>query len=258
MALGGGGPFAKTRYEYRYSPELEHQPDASGAAEQALLLEPEKGTTWRLGVRRMRSSRFGIQALYGSVGFPLSGASGPLQVGLEYTSTQPPDYIPIPVVFTTSTPRPDPEGDLELDFLCFNLLGRARTEKRIQLGFSGGLSLFRVEADFASLGYQTFWLGGHGVLFSEIHEFGVESEGGHSVGGNLGIEIDASVNERWRVFGEVRAFFSPAVDLKLEVSRGTEGEQEIWDLRPGDIGPLPPLAIDPSFVSLTAGVRIGL
>ena len=48
----------------------------------------------------MLGPRIGIEAPYGGVDLPLNGVSTPLQVNLEYVSTQPPDYIPTPATFS--------------------------------------------------------------------------------------------------------------------------------------------------------------
>ncbi|MDH3427998.1 MAG: hypothetical protein OEM23_06140, partial [Gemmatimonadota bacterium] len=199
-----------------------------------------------------------FQTLYGSNGFPLGGTSSPLRVDLEYTSTQPPDYIPTPATFSGSTEWSDPEGDVDVEYLCFNGLARVRRGERVQLAFSGGVTFFSIEADVASLGYETFWLGGHGVLFSEIYELVAESERKTSVGANLGIELAIPLGDRWKVVGDVRAFLSPTVDLPLEPAGVANADQVIRDVYLADVGPLVPLPLDPSFVSLSVGMRMSL
>jgi hypothetical protein len=255
-ALGAGRLGADTSYEHRLTPAFEGQPEASGTAAQDLELDGAEDITWRVGARRMLGPRVGIEALYGGIGLPLSGVSTPLRVDLEYVSTQPPDHIPTPATFSGSTDVSDPEGDIDVAFLCINLVTRAREGGRVQLDFSGGVSLFSFETHVAGLGYQTFWLGGHGVLFTEIYELTAESERKSSVGANLGLELAVAVSDRWKIFGEARAFLSSTVKVLPEPSAVINADQVIRDLALSDIKPLTPLEVEPSFVSLSIGLRI--
>jgi hypothetical protein len=209
----------------------------------------------------MSSPRLGVQVLVGGADVPLGGVSTPLEVDVEYTSTQPPDYVPTPATFASSTPWPAPTGDVELDYLCLNVVARARTQKKIQLGLSGGVSVFSFEAEVSSLGFQEFWLGGHGVLFVETYEIRVESDRGSTVGANLGGEIDVRLSDRWRAFAEVRAFSSPRADLQLEPREIVIRNQARADLSLREIGShldLERLTVDPSFLSVSAGLRVTL
>jgi hypothetical protein len=261
LAIGASQWDLATTYEHTFAPVFRAQPEATGAADHDLALEGHGDTVWRLGLRRMLNSRHGVQLLLGRADAQLSGVSSLYQVGIAYTSVQPPDYIPRPETFASSMPWPDPEGDLETDFICVNALIRVGNPRRVRLALSGGPTLFSLEADFSTLGYQTFWLGGHGVLFTEIYEIRVETDRTRRLGANLGAEIDFRLGDRWAAFGEVRFFFSSPIDVELRAEEIVNRDLVISELSLDEIEPhlnLSRLELDPSFSTLSIGVRVGL
>jgi hypothetical protein len=261
LALGASRSDFASSYEHTFAPVFQSQPDATGVASQDLALAADDDTTWRLGLRRMLDSRLGLQLLLGRADAQLTGASSLYQVAIEYTSLQPPDYVPRPETFASSMSWPDLEGELGLDFLCVNAVVRVGTPNRVRFALSGGLTLFNLEADFSSLGYQTFWLGGHGVLFTEIYEIRVETDRARRLGANLGAEIGFPLGNRWTAFGEVRFFFSSSVDVELRAAEIVNRDRVISELPLEEIEPhlnLNRLELDPSFWTFSLGVRVGL
>ena len=99
------------------------------------------------------------------------------------------------------------------------------------------------------------------MLFMETYEIRVESDRGSTVGGNLGGEIDVRLGDRWRAFAEVRAFSSSAADLRLAPREIVIRDQVRDDLSLREIGSqldLGRLTVDPSFLSVSAGIRFRL
>jgi hypothetical protein len=261
LAVGEGHWDLATTYEHSFAPVLRAQPEATGAANHHLALGAEGDPAWRVGLRRLLGSRLGLQFLFGKADAELGGVSSAYQVGIEYTSVQPPDYVPRPETFTSSMPWPDPRGDLEAGFVCVNALLRVENPRRVRFALSGGPTLLSFEADFTSLGYQTFWLGGHGVLFTEIYEIRVAADRTRRLGANLGAEIDFRFGERWAVLAEVRFFLSPSIDVELRAAEIVNRDQVIRALSIEEIEPhlnLSRLELDPSFSTFSIGLRVGL
>ena len=262
LSLAGGIARSdfEASYSHRFEPVVDYQPDSTGVGAQDLFLKGRDGSVWQLGLERSFGRRFGGQVLLGMGSFEIEGTSSPLEIELQYTSTQPPDYIPRPAEYTESFPWTEPQGNLELDYLCINAAARFWTDKKTTLVLSGGPTLYSVEAEFESLGYATIWQGGHGVLFSGTYDLKAESARARDVGANIGIGLALRVSERIGVLAEARAFVLSTVDVRVEPTKAfrIDENREVPVSEIASRLSLEPLHIDPSFVSFSVGARVSL
>lgn len=262
LSLAGGMARSdfEASYSHRFETVVEYQLDSNVVGAQDLLLKGRDGSLWQLGLERSFGRRFGGQVLLGMGSFEIEGTSSPLEIGLQYTSTQPPDYIPTPAEYTESFPWTEPQGDLELEYLCVNVGARFWTDKKTGLVLSGGPTLYSVEAEFESLGYVTYWQGGHGVLFAGTYDLKAESARARDIGANVGIGLDLRVSERIGVLAEARAFVLSTVDVRLEPTKAfrIDEDREVPVNEIASRLSLEPLHIDPSFVSFSVGARVSL
>ncbi len=205
----------------------------------------------------MPAERVGIQVLLDTFETSLEGESSSYDVTLDYVSKPPPDYAPRQNRYTSSRYLPEPEGNTRNLVFSGNLVlttGGGSTRG----AFSGGLSVFRTKTSFSSLGFTTFWEGGHSVLFLENYELKAATEPtvrlGFNVGGELAVDLGPSVG--LSIDGRYFHAASTNVDIQLTdilnldeiiVREGLQDLQE--QMSPG------PVEIEPSFFRLSFGLK---
>jgi hypothetical protein len=199
---------------------------------------------------------FGFQILASHFQTALSGANPPYDVALDYVSRPPPDYAPVQVSFTGSSPWPETEGHLRVFSLSANGLARLR-RGRLTADFSGGLSYFNLRGEARSLGYTRLWLGGHSVLFLE--EFGIEFslEPTHQLGLNVGSQLSYSLGGKVELAMDGRYFFAPAARTDVRLTRIVRPEYRAGDSIveiEEQMGPRS-MEISPSFLLLGFGLK---
>jgi len=179
-----------------YTPTLQFSESGTGIAGQTLALDSGSAPALTLGIDLWPSRRAGIQLLVDWTSADIGGSSSPYSIRLEYEARQPPDYEPRQYVVERTTPWPDPSGELQRLTLALNGLTRWDASRHVAVTLSGGVTSTRLTGDLDSLGFTSFRLGGHSVLFSEEHRVGMELDPVWVTGFDLGATIEYALSGR--------------------------------------------------------------
>jgi hypothetical protein len=263
LTITGGptvvAPRIDAAYLSRYSPPMEGE--YTSEAEQALQLEGRRSAGFWIALAWFPGGRLGLETRVDVGGDGMTGLSGPYDVRLRYHARQPPDHMLREYEFTRSTTVPSAETSLRLVVVAANAAVRLNPEGRVHGTLSGGLSLGTMRGRLAPVGFTTFRLGGHAVLFSD--QYGVELVFGPTtrIGVNAGGDLDIPLSGRVAVVlgGRLMAFrdaqMNARVGNRIDFSDAvtTRSAQEIQRL----LQPAP-LRLRPRFAAVSAGLRIGL
>jgi hypothetical protein len=96
---------------------------------------------------------------------------------------------------------------------------------RLNATISGGLSYYRLSGTAQPLGYTTFRLGGHSVLFSDEYHLVISIEPTAVLGFNAGGEINVPLGRRGAVVIGYRYLGGPTKDVPVRVSSILNADQ---------------------------------
>ena len=210
------GPGTETTLATSYTPVIRNFVSA-GQAGQELQLDAATQAGFELGASYFPVRHAGLQVLVGHDRFDLSGLSSPYVVHLEYTALFPPSYAPTPVVVDRSESWPDAAGDADQWTVCVNGVGRWSLGLSVRGQLSGGLTYVRMKAAVRPLGYSSFQLGGHSVLFSNLYELELSTRAASSLGFNAGGGLDIRLSPRLWLTTDLRYVNGGTVSAPLEV-----------------------------------------
>jgi hypothetical protein len=250
-------PQVDTTLTTSYAPELRFGTVTSSSAGQTLQITGENGVGFEAGAALFFTESAGVQVLFGSDRFDLTGTNGPYTTHLDYISRQPPDNAPRSVVIDNQKDWPDTEGQLKQRDLSFNLVGRWRMGGRAVGQVSGGLTYFRVEGVVSPVGYTVYHLGGHSVLFPEEYELELAVEPSHGWGFNAGGTLDIGLGRHAALTADVRYLGGQSIAAPTTVAQILNQDEivlldEIASIQEG----LQPPAVEIQPNRLRAGVGI--
>lgn len=204
-----------------YAPPLAAGTSLSSRATQRLAVDPGFARGVEAGVNVFLTPRFGLQGLVGIAWADVSGRNEPYDVTLRYEARQPPDYVPRPYVYSQTTPWPDTAGTLRTTWWAAGAVARWWTPGGAAGGtVGGGLGFERYDGEIESLGYTSFRLGGHSVLFPFEHRVIVTPAGGGTVvRPYLRGDLHRRVGPRAALMAGVRMHFGSRRELPLRVER---------------------------------------
>jgi hypothetical protein len=159
---GAGAAIYRHDYPLAFADAL---PGAHGF--QQLNIEPKWGEGIQGGLCFFLTDSFGLKLSFIYSRHKLGGVNSPYGIQMNYTTRMPPDYKEIEITHNSSTEWMATEGRLES--LAFSLNAQFRFPlSRIATGMvSVGPGILCAFGRFSALGYSEYWLGGHGVLFSD-------------------------------------------------------------------------------------------
>lgn len=248
----------------RYSPPL-----AGSIAGQTVRFAGANAKGIGAGLDVFFTSHLGLQALFETDQFDLSGASGDYDVLLNYTARQPPDYdersysssatfTACGVTQTWGCVSPT-SGSLRQTSLGFNLVGRWPAGRRLNLELSGGLSYIDLRGDAQPLRYTVFETGGHSTLFSEQYQLAYSFGPAHAVGVNAGATIDIALGRFVALTADARVIRGGDVSAPVTIT-GVVNEAEVIFLQdPATIQQTlhpPDVSFSPSRARLLLGLKI--
>ncbi|HSF16245.1 MAG TPA: hypothetical protein VLK65_11900 [Vicinamibacteria bacterium] len=259
-------PALDTRYDASYTPsrvlginQLFTDPDPRSSARQLLTLQGDTGVGFGLGVNVLPHSVLGFQFLLDRARVDIVGENPPHEVNVTYDTIAFPNPDPIVSSAHFRFEWPDTQGTLEETTLSFNLATRFGTGRVVSGSVSGGLSYFRFHVEAERIGAHAAWLGGHAVLFSELHEMTYSTSVTDALGFNVGGQLDVGLGSHVAVFADGRFLKAPetasavGLDEHLSADIVTVPLQQIEAFLA-----LPPLEIDPSYVRLLFGLKLKL
>jgi hypothetical protein len=260
VALGAGASIGNagldTAYRSRYLPAFDGE--HSGEAGQRFHLAGRRAEAWWASLAWF-PGRFGFEARVDAGRFVADAGSGPYEIAFHYQARQPPDYVPRDYTLMRSGSWGPVKASFHHATVSANAAARVNPRGRVRGTASGGLSLGAVSGRLAPVGYTTFRLGGHAVLFSE--EYGIEVAFARTMalGLNAGgdVEIPLSPRTALVVAGRLLAFR----DLRMaaRVTDRMEMRDAFTPLSPGDIERVlqpPPLSLKPTLATASAGLRV--
>jgi len=215
------------------------------------------------------SRRFGLQALLLRGSSDILSPSTPYDVSLQYTSRQPPLGEEQLVQINQSTPWPTTTVSLtELTIGVNGVVRLARGQGgqggqvgRVAATISGGLSFNRMSGTVQPLGFTTFQLGGHSVLFQNDYRLEVALEPAESIGFNVGGDVDIAVGRHAAIVVGYRYVGGPKVELPLRPKTILNPDQIIFQESIADITEqyaVAPVRIGASGSRVVAGLKFRL
>lgn len=243
------------RYTLDYSPGFE---DSSVA--QDLTVQGQAGAGWNAGLFYPLNRQVGLKFAVNYSRNPLGGENSPYEISLQYISIQPPDYQPHEVSDQVSLAWVPTRGHLKSLSLLLNLqyIFSAADSWTASLSAGGGLGTSWGQIHY--LGYSDYWLGGHGVLFSELDllKLKIPSSSGLVLDADieLGFKLSEKISLATRLACLFRPNFSatPVIDDVLAYYSLDKVSGEKLELVRSRLK-LHSLKINPSLLNLNIGIK---
>jgi hypothetical protein len=233
----------------------------TGEAGQVLRLDGGNTVGIEGGANVFAGRSIGMQVLVGYDRFDLDGRNDPYAMRLDYTSMQPPDYVPRQFTVQQSLAWPDTTGTVQQWTLAINGVARWTRGRRWAGSVSAGLAYFNVRGTARSLGYSEAFLGGHSVLFLSQYKMSFDLAPAGSVGFDAGGPVDLRLAGRLSLTADARYFaganLEPPVIVRDivnpdEVLRPSASDQIQRNLPP------PAPSLSPARMRVMMGVKIRL
>ena len=254
LANGSGdGTFAST-----YSPPfpfVEH----TGRATQQLILQREPAPLLWAAVTWFGSPKVGLEGRVDYRRPGLRGVNGPYAVTLTYVARQPPDFVARQYAYETITAWPNTEGHAGQVTATANVVVRlgdpGRTTLRLLVG--GGVTNLRGRME--PLGFTTFTLGGHSVLFPDEHRLSARYGPSTAIGLSGGTEMHVPIGRHAAIVLGWRIFVPRTMTLAVTVDGLAASDQGINQLQFDEVqGTLAPAPVQwrPFTSDVTAGIAV--
>jgi hypothetical protein len=198
-----------------YSPPLLFDGDFTSLGGQALAVDTRFAVGMTGGINVFPSAHVGLQVLLDRASFDVGGTNGAYATALQYVSRQPPNDATQIVNTGGSIAWPDTSGSLTEFAIGLNAVVRMGRPERLSVTVSGGPSYYRISGSVQPLGYTTFHLGGHSVLFEDAYRLAVSLTPAHALGFNTGIEFNEAVGRHAAIVVGYRYFGGPQVDVAV-------------------------------------------
>jgi hypothetical protein len=159
-----------TPYETSFEPPLLLGLQGTGRGTQALTLDRSTRPSFWGAIEWFPAPHAGLVVRGSFLRTPFEGTNTPYQVTLDYLARQPPDSVERQYHYERTTPWPDTTG--HLDTWSFDLQASVAggSTSGVRVHADGGLSLISLSGSFGPVGFTTFQLGGHAVLFPNEYE----------------------------------------------------------------------------------------
>jgi hypothetical protein len=189
-----------------YSPPLLLDGEFVSHAGQTLTVSRESSIGFSAGVNVFPSKHAGLQILVDRVSGTVSGDNAPYAYALQYISRPPPSGLPVSVTADGSIPWPNTAGSLAQLTIAVNGAARIGRPDRVSVTVSAGPAFYRTTGEIEPIGFSTFQLGGHSVLFANEYRLRVSPEAAVAVGLNAGAEVSAALAPHVAVTAGYRLF----------------------------------------------------
>lgn len=241
-----------------YSPPLLFDGDFTSHGGQTL--KADTGATLGLtgGVDIFPTRRVGFQILFDRASFDVSGTNTAYTVALQYVSRQPPDSVPEIVTVNQSITWPDTSGSLTQMALAFNAVVQIGRSDRLSAIISGGPTYYRLSGDVQPLGFTTFRLGGHSVLFQDGHRLALSLEPAYALGFDTGGEVSLAAGRHAAIIAGYRYFGGPGADVAVSSTTILNADELAFEQSIADVSSrldLTPMRMSVSSSRAFVGVR---
>jgi hypothetical protein len=218
-----------------YSPPLLFDGDFTSSGGQTLRAETGATVGFTGGVNVFPTRRVGIQILFDRASFDLSGTNTAYTVALQYVSRPPPDNVPQIVNVDQLVAWPDTSGALTQMALAFNAVVRIGRADRLSATISGGPAFYRLSGEVQPLGFTTFRLGGHSVLFQDSSRLALSFEPAHAFGFDIGGEVSLAAGRHTAFIAGYRYFGGPDADVAVSPATVLNADEVIVEQSMADI-----------------------
>lgn len=191
---------------------------------------------------------------------PVSGINTPYHGTVDYLASQPPDNVERQYHYERSTPWPDTTG--HFDTWSFDVQATVATSShsRARVHADGGLSVIGIAGSFEPVGFTTFQLGGHAVLFPNEYELVLGSARTWTAAGVASGGVTIQIGPRAGIDVLARAVLPRTVSLELKVlSVGGDTAFDELSIEDAQRALAPaPLQVKFGTFDLLVGIRVGL
>jgi hypothetical protein len=252
-------PSFDTTYLHRYAPQGNGITLVSAICEQTVAMKAGSEVGFAFGAAIFAGGHFGVRFAADLLEAAISGSTTPDRYSMTYIGMQPPDYVAREYSASGEDALPAPEGTLSIRSYSLAAVLRLGGAKGFILDISAGPALLRFEADASSFGFRRTWLGGHSVRFQEFSQLRMFADPATRLGACLGIAAGIHLAPPAILFVEARYTLGPKTDLpvRFEIVPGTEGISP-YPLELSGLAGAAPLTVDPSLLTLSAGLRISI
>ena len=237
-----------------YSPPLLFDGDYTSHAGQTLNATAGFAVGVTAGINAFATPHFGVQVLFDKATYDLAGTNGPYTIALQYVSRPPPDNKPQTVNIDESLPWPDTSGTLTQRALAFNAVVRLGRPDRVAVTMSGGPVYYRLNGAVQPVGYTTFHLGGHSVLFTDDYRLEMSLAPTNAVGFDAGGDVSVSVARHAALMFGYRYFGGPTASVAVHPATVLNADQVVFEQTLDEIARQ--LAVAPMRVSVSGSRAI--
>jgi hypothetical protein len=254
LAGGSGDGTFDSRYAPPF-PFVEH----TGLATQRLVLQRDRAALLWASLTWLPGSHVGVEGRVDYRRASVHGINGPYTISLRYVASQPPDFVPRQYSFDSSADWPETTGHVgqltATAALVLRMGAPTRTTVRLMVG--GGVTT--LQGRFEPVGYSTFGLGGHSVLFADDHRLSVRFGSATAFGVAAGAELHAPMGGHAAGVVGWRLFIPRPLDLDVTVDGLAASDTGINALKLDDaqrtLAP-PPVRWRPLTSDVTLGIAV--
>jgi hypothetical protein len=199
-----------------YSPPLLFSGDFTSRGGQTLAADSRSTLGLSGGVNIFPVGRFGLQVLVERASYDLAAANSGYIISLQYVSRPPPSGEPQQTTLNQSIAWPDTSGSLTEWAVALNAAARIGRTDRVGLVLSAGPTYYRMSGELQPIGFTTFQLGGHSVLFEDDYRLALSFEPSSAL--DAGIELNAALGPHAAFVTGYRYFGGPAWDARVQPS----------------------------------------
>ncbi len=247
-----------------YAPVLEAASGYTSRATQTLNIDRGRGAGVEAGAEIFFGRALGIEAAVVHSHATVSGSDNSVyQTSLRYIGMQPPDYIPRE--YTAGGPQgwPDTTGSVSTTSVLLGGVVRLDSGRgRVGGTVGAGVSLTKVNARVESVGYTSYRLGGHSVLFDFQHRFVAGTSGSDAiVRPYVSGQIDLRLNSRLSIVTGLRVVIGSTADVAAHAADLVEPDESVTatDLAVmQNVLTMGPMTLPTTRWHLTVGVRCRL
>lgn len=207
--------------------------DGRGRGTQRVDASGKASPVFEAGAQWFPASRAGIEIWVARDRGDEQATSSPYSTTLTYISRQPPDHVPREFRYERSADWPPVRTEIRRWMVGFNGALRPVSSPRVAWIVSGGLAWVRLSGVIEPLGFTTFVLGGHSVLFPNEYRLTAELEPASAWRANAGTMLDVRLASHLAFTTGVRFVAGADRDLRLRVA-GVDRSQAGFEPPPDD------------------------
>jgi hypothetical protein len=192
---GGASSTGGSRVATDYAPPLLFGLEGVSRATQTVDVDRALTPLVEAGAQWFPTSHVGLEVWVSHERAEEFAPSSSYARALTYISRPPPDNLPREFTYEQRTEWPPVRVALRRWTAGLNVAARPVVSARVTWAISGGLSRIRVSGEVEPLGFTTFVLGGHSVLFPNEYRLNTRLEPAWAWRANAGTMLDVRLAE---------------------------------------------------------------